>query len=58
MTYRLYRLTLLHERVHQALHSELARKTPSALRLLRLRGLKLSIMDRLTRVTHSPLVAT
>ena len=49
MTYRLYRLTMLHERVQRAISLELARKTPSALRLLRLRGLKLSIMNRLTR---------
>lgn len=57
MTYRLYRLTRLHERVQTAISSELARKTPSALRLLRLRGLKLSIMERLTRRASAALAA-
>ena len=57
MTTKQYRLTLLHERVHRAINSELARKAPSTLRLLRLRGLKLSVMSRLRRLAPTPLLA-
>ena len=57
MTNKVYRLTQLHGRVHDAINNELARKTPSALRLLRLRGLKLSIVTRLARVTGPALLA-
>jgi hypothetical protein len=58
MTFKFYRLTLFHARVHKAISAELAREAPNALRLLRLRQLRHSIKARLTLATRTLQPAT
>ncbi|ATE67355.1 YdcH family protein [Rhizorhabdus dicambivorans] len=50
MTWRLYRLTELHQRIDSALRDERRRPFPDSLQLMRLKRLKLSIKDRLERL--------
>jgi hypothetical protein len=50
MTWNLYRLTELHQRVDDALRVERRRPLPDHLQMVRLKKLKLSIKDRLTRM--------
>ncbi len=43
----LYRLSVIHTRLDREIRSELRRKAPSWLRLLRLKKLRLAVKDRL-----------
>ncbi|HEX8214232.1 MAG TPA: DUF465 domain-containing protein [Allosphingosinicella sp.] len=45
----IYRLTVIHRRLEEEIGSELKRRLPDELRLLRLKTLKLAIKDRLYR---------
>jgi len=42
-----YRLTRIHRRLDEEIRSELQRRLPDSIRLLRLKKLKLAIKDRL-----------
>jgi hypothetical protein len=48
----LYRLTYIHRRLDDEIRSELSRRFPDTIRLLRLKKLKLAIKDRLFRLTR------
>ena len=48
-----YRLTATHRKLDEAIRSELARRAPDWIRLLRLRTLKLLVKDRLYRLMPS-----
>ena len=50
MTWQLYRLTELHQRIDDALRDERRRPLPDHLQMARLKKLKLSIKDRLSRM--------
>ena len=50
-----YRLTLIHRNLDDAIRSELKRRRPDDLRLLRLKKLKLSVKDRLTQLLRQSL---
>lgn len=43
----IYRLTLIHRRLEEEIGRELKRRVPDAIRLLRLKKLKLAVKDRL-----------
>ena len=47
MSNRTYRLTALHQSIDEAIRMELKRLTPSGIRLLRLKKLKLAVGNRL-----------
>ena len=50
----IYTLTLLHRKIDDEIRSELARRFPDSIKLLRLKKLRLAIKDRLfRRVTSS-----
>lgn len=49
-----YRLTAIHRRLDDEIRSELSRRMPDSIRLLRLKKLKLAIKDRLFRVARQP----
>ena len=49
----LYRLGVIHRRLDDEIRRELKRRVPDAIRLLRLKKLKLAVKDRLHR--HLPL---
>ncbi len=51
MNAMLYRLSVLHKRLDDEIRSELKRRLPDTIRLLRLKKLKLAVKDRL----HVPL---
>jgi uncharacterized protein len=50
MTWQLYRLTELHQRIDDALRFERRRPSPDNVQLARLKTLKQSIKDRLGRL--------
>ena len=50
MTWQLYRLTELHQRIDDALRDERRRPLPDHLQLARLKKLKLWIRDQLARL--------
>ena len=43
-----YRLTHIHRRLDEAISSEMGRRLPDSLKLLRLKKLRLAVKDRLT----------
>lgn len=45
----IYTLTLLHRKIDDEIRSELARRFPDSIKLLRLKKLRLAIKDRLYR---------
>jgi len=47
MNYIVYRLTAIHHRLDEEIKSELRRRAPSWVRLLRLKKLRLAVKDRL-----------
>jgi hypothetical protein len=47
MNFIIYRLTLIHHRLDEEIKRELKRRTPSWIRLLRLKKLRLAVKDRL-----------
>jgi len=47
MNFIIYRLTLIHHKLDEEIRRELKRHTPSWIRLLRLKKLKLAVKDRL-----------
>lgn len=47
MSAALYRLSVIHRRLDEEIRSELKRRVPDALRLLRLKKLKLAVKDQL-----------
>ena len=47
MNFVIYRLTAIHHRLDEEIRRELKRRTPSWVRLLRLKKLKLAVKDRL-----------
>ena len=46
----LYRLTVMHRRLDEEIRTELKRRLPDSVRLLRLKKLRLAIKDRLHRM--------
>ncbi len=50
MSITFYRLTALHRRLDDEIRSELRRRFPDSLRLLRLKKLRLAAKDRLHRL--------
>lgn len=57
MSYKTYRLTALHQRVDEAILTELKQAVPSSFRLLRLKSLKLKIKSSLRASTALQLQA-
>ena len=51
----MYRLSTIHQRLDEEIRRELKRRAPDAMRLLRLKRLKLAVKDRLHR--HVPVRA-
>ena len=49
MNAMIYRLTLVHRKLDEEIRRELKRRFPDAMRLLRLKKLRLAIKDRLFR---------
>ncbi len=49
----IYRLTLIHRKLDDEIRSELARRFPDSIKLLRLKKLRLAIKDRLFRRVNS-----
>ena len=47
MSTQVYRLTLAHQRLDQAIREELQRRWPDSIRLLRLKKMRLAVKDRL-----------
>ena len=45
----IYRLTLIHRKIDDQIRSELTRRFPDSIRLLRLKKLRLAVKDRLYR---------
>jgi hypothetical protein len=45
----IYRLTVIHRRIDEEIRRELKRRFPDAIRLLRLKKLRLAVKDRLFR---------
>jgi len=45
----IYRLTAIHRRIDEEIRSELKRRLPDSIRLLRLKKLRLAVKDRLHR---------
>ena len=45
----IYRLSVIHRRLDEEIRSELRRRLPDSIRLLRLKKLKLAVKDRLHR---------
>jgi len=43
-----YRLSVIHRKLDDAIRSEMMRRVPDSLRLLRLKKLKLAVKDRLS----------
>ena len=54
MSPRLYRLTLMHQRLDEQLCREQKFRFPNAFRLMRLKKLKLVIKDQLYRLARRP----
>ena len=46
----IYRLSVVHRRLDEEIRSELQRRFPDSIRLLRLKKLKLAVKDRLHRL--------
>jgi hypothetical protein len=47
MNHLIYRLSIIHKKLDDEIRSELKRRFPNSIRLLRLKKLKLSVKDRL-----------
>ena len=47
MSSQVYRLTLAHQQLDEAIRAEMTRRLPDSIRLLRLKKLKLAVKDRL-----------
>ena len=54
----IYRLTLIHRQVDDEIRSELARRFPDSIKLLRLKKLRLAVKDRLYRRISESRVGT
>ena len=54
---RLYRLTVLHRQIDDALRREMRRRGADPFRLLRLKALKRTIKDRLAKPALRPAIA-
>lgn len=54
MSFLRYNLTRLHERLDEQIRTELKRRVPDSLRLLRLKTLRLRVKDRLHGLTWQP----
>lgn len=52
-----YRLTQTHRRLDDAISSEMSRRLPDSLKLLRLKKLRLLVKDRLAKLMRSPVTA-
>lgn len=52
-----YRLTHIHRRLDDAISSEMTRRLPDSLKLLRLKKLRLAVKDRLTALMRRSLPA-
>lgn len=52
-----YRLTHIHRRLDDAISSEMTRRLPDSLKLLRLKRLRLAVKDRLTALMRRSLPA-
>jgi hypothetical protein len=52
MSAQTYRLTLVHQRLDEAIRAEAAHRWPDSLRLLRLKKLKLAVKDRLAALAR------
>ena len=50
MSYSTYRLTQTHRRLDEAIASEMRRRLPDSLKLLRLKTLRLLVKDRLAKL--------
>ena len=50
-----YRLTHIHRRLDDAISSEMTRRLPDSLKLLRLKKLRLAVKDRLTALMRRSL---
>ena len=53
MSTQAFRLTLAHQRLDEAIRSEMGRKWPDSIRLLRLKKLKLAVKDRLAALMRA-----
>lgn len=54
MSWRAFRLHALHRRIDEALRAEQRRAFPNPFEIMRLKKLKLSIKDRLSRLVRQP----
>jgi uncharacterized protein len=54
MSTQVFRLTLAHQHLDEAIRRELTRPLPDSIRLLRLKKLKLSVKDRLAALMRRP----
>jgi hypothetical protein len=52
-----YRLTHIHRRLDDAISSEMTRRLPDSLKLLRLKKLRLAVKDRLTALKRRSVAA-
>ncbi|HEX8483147.1 MAG TPA: DUF465 domain-containing protein [Allosphingosinicella sp.] len=52
-----YRLTQTHRRLDDAISSEMRRRLPDSLKLLRLKKLRLLVKDRLAKLMRGPAAA-
>jgi hypothetical protein len=52
-----YRLTQTHRRLDDAISSEMRRRLPDSLKLLRLKKLRLLVKDRLAKLMRRPVAA-
>ena len=54
----IYRLTLIHRKIDDQIRSELTRRFPDSIKLLRLKKLRLAVKDRLYRGLRKSSVVT
>lgn len=54
MSWRAFRLHELHGRIDETLRAELRRALPNPFEIMRLKKLKLSIKDRLSKLARKP----
>jgi hypothetical protein len=54
MSTQVYRLTLAHQNLDEAIRREMTRPMPDSIRLLRLKKLKLAVKDRLAGLMRRP----
>ena len=54
MSTQVYRLTLAHQNLDEAIRREMTRPLPDSIRLLRLKKLRLAVKDRLAALMGRP----